>query len=173
MWWESALNCRPRRILSASARERDEFEPSAFIEKSREKGHLGDSSEEKGWPECLYNPLRADWSPGDAKKSLLSGMRCRIRCKTRLSGESVLFAAGGSVWMDDEWNPDKANQLVRLTLNEIEQLAEKLSPARAEALLDEFEHDIHDAFLRQDLSAVMNNCEKYERRFRALGEEED
>jgi hypothetical protein len=38
---------------------------------------------------------------------------------------------------------------------------------------NEFEHDIHDAFLRQDLSAVMNNCEKYERRFRALGEEED
>ena len=48
--------------------------------------------------------------------------------------------------MDDEWNPDKANQLVRLTLNEIEQLEEKLSPARAEALLDEFEQDIHDAF---------------------------
>jgi hypothetical protein len=75
--------------------------------------------------------------------------------------------------MDDEWNPDKANQLVRITLNEIEQLEEKLSPVRAEALLDEFEHDIHDAFLRQNLSAVRNNCEKYERRFRALGEEED
>jgi hypothetical protein len=52
--------------------------------------------------------------------------------------------------MDDEWNPDKANQLVRITLNEIEELEEKLSPVRAEALLDEFEHDIHDAFLRQN-----------------------
>ena len=33
--------------------------------------------------------------------------------------------------MDDEWNPDRANQLVRLTLNEIEQLEEKLSLQRA------------------------------------------
>jgi hypothetical protein len=43
----------------------------------------------------------------------------------------------------------------------------------AEALLDEFEHDIRDAFLRQNPSAVRNNCEKYERLFRALGEEEN
>jgi hypothetical protein len=56
---------------------------------------------------------------------------------------------------------------------EIEQLGDKLSPARAEALLDEFEYNIREAFLRRDLSAVMNNCEKYVRRFRALGEEKE
>jgi hypothetical protein len=50
---------------------------------------------------------------------------------------------------------------------------DKLSPARAEALLDEFEQEIGGAFLRQDRSAVMANCEEYARRFRALREEED
>jgi hypothetical protein len=35
------------------------------------------------------------------------------------------------------------------------------------------EHDISGAFLRQDMSAVMANCEKYGRRFRALGEGKD
>jgi hypothetical protein len=75
--------------------------------------------------------------------------------------------------VDNEWNADQANQLLRVTLDEIEQFEDKLSPARAEALLDEFEHDICDAFLRRDLSAVMNNCEKYARRFRTLGEEEE
>jgi hypothetical protein len=49
----------------------------------------------------------------------------------------------------------------------------RTSSARAEALLDEFEHDIRAAFLRPDLSAVMNDCEKYVRRFRALSEEEE
>jgi hypothetical protein len=72
-----------------------------------------------------------------------------------------------------EWNSDKANQIVQLALREIEQLGEKLSPARAEALLDEFEHDIQRAFRRQDLAAVMSNCDEYARRFRLLGEEED
>ena len=61
---------------------------------------------------------------------------------------------------------------MRETLDEIGELEDKLSPARAEALLDEFEHDIRRAFIRQDLSAVMNDCEEYVRRFRALSEEE-
>jgi hypothetical protein len=74
--------------------------------------------------------------------------------------------------MDDGWNVDQANQFVRLALNEIEQLEEKLSPARAEALLDEFERDIHLAFLRRDLTAVLNISEEYVRRFRILGEED-
>jgi hypothetical protein len=59
------------------------------------------------------------------------------------------------------------------TLDEIGELEDKLSPARAEALLDEFENDIRVAFVRRDLSAVEENCEKYLRRFRALGEEEE
>jgi hypothetical protein len=76
-------------------------------------------------------------------------------------------------WMNDKWNAEQANQLLRATLAEIDELGDKLSPARAEALLDEFEHEIGTAFLRQDMSAVMVNCEAYARRFRALGEEED
>jgi len=88
------------------------------------------------------------------------------------TGRSRLFARG-LFSLDDEWNADQANQLLRVTLDEIELLGDKLSPARAEALLDEFEHDIREAFLRRDLSAVVNNCEKYGRRFRALGEEEE
>jgi hypothetical protein len=74
--------------------------------------------------------------------------------------------------MDDGWNADKANEYVRFALEEIEKLGEKLSPARAEALLDEFERDIHLAFLREDLGAVMNITEEYSRRFRILGEDE-
>jgi hypothetical protein len=76
-------------------------------------------------------------------------------------------------WMNDKWNAEQANQLLRATLAEIDELGDKLSPARAEALLDEFEHEIGIAFLHQDMSAVMMNCETYARRFRALGEEED
>jgi hypothetical protein len=75
--------------------------------------------------------------------------------------------------LDDKWNIEQANQLLSAALAEIDKLGDKLSPARAEALLDEFEHDIRGAFLRQDMSAVMANCEEYARRFRALGEEED
>jgi hypothetical protein len=74
--------------------------------------------------------------------------------------------------MADGWNADKANGSVRLALNEIEKLEETLSPARAEALLDEFERDISLAFLRQDLAAVMNISEEYTRRFRVLKEED-
>jgi hypothetical protein len=80
--------------------------------------------------------------------------------------------AGGTVSMAQEWNPDKANELVRHALNEIERLEEKLSPARAEALLDEFERAIHQAFLRQNLTAVTDTCEEYARRFRKLGAED-
>jgi hypothetical protein len=77
------------------------------------------------------------------------------------------------VFLDDKWNIEQANQLLSAALAEIDELGDKLSPARAEALLDEFEHDMCGAFLRQDMSAVMANCEEYARRFRALGEEED
>ena len=75
--------------------------------------------------------------------------------------------------INDKWNLEQANQLVRVALAEIDELGEKLSPARAEALLDEFEREIGGAFLRQDMAAVMANCEEYARRFRALAEEED
>jgi hypothetical protein len=74
--------------------------------------------------------------------------------------------------MNDKWNAEQANQLLRAALAEIDELGDKLSPARAEALLDEFEHDVCGAFLRQDISAVMANCKQYPRRFRALAEED-
>ena len=74
--------------------------------------------------------------------------------------------------MDDQWNAEEANRMLRAVLAEIDALADKLSPARAEALLDEFQQDIASAFLRQDLSAVKANCEDYRRRFRTLAEEE-
>jgi hypothetical protein len=76
-------------------------------------------------------------------------------------------------WMNDKWDAEQANQLLRAALAEIDELGDKLSPARAEALLDEFQHEIGVAFLRQDISAVMAHCEEYVRRFQALGEEED
>ena len=75
--------------------------------------------------------------------------------------------------MAEKWNITRANQLLRAALAEINELGEKLSPARAEALLDEFEHDISGAFLRRDMSAVMAHCDTYARRFHALGEEKD
>jgi hypothetical protein len=73
----------------------------------------------------------------------------------------------------EKWNIARANQLLRAALAEIDELGEKLSPARAEALLDEFEHDISGAFLHRDMSAVMAHCDRYARRFRALGEEKE
>jgi hypothetical protein len=84
-----------------------------------------------------------------------------------------ILSPRGVFGLDDKWNIEQANQLLSAALAEIDELGDKLSPARAEALLDEFEHDIRGAFLRQDMSAVMANCEEYARRFRALGEEED
>jgi len=71
------------------------------------------------------------------------------------------------------WNMAMANQLLRAALAEIDELGDKLSPARAEALLDEFELDISGAFSRRDMSAVMAHCQTYARRFRALSEEKD
>jgi hypothetical protein len=74
--------------------------------------------------------------------------------------------------VDNLWNPEEANELLRAVLVETEGLAEQLSPARAEALLDEFEGDIGHAFLSQDMRAVKVVCELYGRRFRALAGEE-
>jgi Ca2+-binding EF-hand superfamily protein len=73
----------------------------------------------------------------------------------------------------EKWNIAMANQLLRAALAEIDELGDKLSPARAEALLDEFEHDISGAFSLRDMSAVMAHCQTYTRRFRALSEEKD
>jgi hypothetical protein len=67
----------------------------------------------------------------------------------------------------EKWNMAIANQLLRAALAEIDELGDKLSPARAEALLDEFEHDISGALLRRDMSAVMAHCQTYARRFRS------
>ena len=73
--------------------------------------------------------------------------------------------------MNDQWNAERASQLLHAALAAIAQLEDRLSPARAEALLDEFEHEIGEAFLLKDLSAVTVQCEEYTRRFRALAEE--
>jgi hypothetical protein len=75
--------------------------------------------------------------------------------------------------INDKWNAEQADQLLRAVLADIDELGDKLSPARAEALLDDFEHEISGAFLRQDIAAVMANCEEYARRFRTLAQEED
>jgi hypothetical protein len=74
--------------------------------------------------------------------------------------------------LNDRWDEEEANRLLRAALAEIDALGEELSPARAEALLDEFEQAVGRAFLRHDLSALRVTCEEYERRFRALSEDE-
>ena len=74
--------------------------------------------------------------------------------------------------MNDRWDQEEANRLLRAALAEIDALGEKLSPARAEALLDEFEQAVGRAFVRHNLSAVKVTCEEYERRFRALSEDD-
>jgi hypothetical protein len=74
--------------------------------------------------------------------------------------------------LNDRWNEEEANRLLRAALDEIDALGEKLSPARAEALLDEFEQAVGDAFLSHNLSAVRVTCAEYERRFRTLSEDE-
>jgi hypothetical protein len=76
-------------------------------------------------------------------------------------------------YINDKWNAEQANQRIRVVLAEIDELGDKLSPARAEALLDEFEREIGGAFVRQDMATVMAHCEEYARRFRSLAEEED
>ena len=74
--------------------------------------------------------------------------------------------------MKDRWDEAEANRLLRAALAEIDALGDKLSPARAEALLDEFEQAVGRDFLRRSLAAVKMTCEEYERRFRALSEDE-
>jgi hypothetical protein len=74
--------------------------------------------------------------------------------------------------LDDRWNIEEANRLVRITLVEIDALAEQLIPARAEALLDEFERDIRGGFRLRSITVVSATCEEYGRRFRALLSEE-
>jgi hypothetical protein len=86
--------------------------------------------------------------------------------------DSSCGSAGGFLYKR-QWNAEQANQRIRVVLAEIDELGDKLSPARAEALLDEFERAIGGALLRQDMAAVMANCKEYARRFRALAEEED
>ena len=53
-------------------------------------------------------------------------------------GQERRIYARGSI-LDDKWDADQANRLLRETLEGIGELEDKLSPARAEALLDEFE----------------------------------
>ena len=73
--------------------------------------------------------------------------------------------------MDGRWDDEEATGLLRAALAEIDALSDELSPARAEALLDEFERDVGSAFLRQDLPAVKTTCEGYQCRFRILARE--
>ena len=73
--------------------------------------------------------------------------------------------------LNDRWDDEKVTGLLRASLTEIDALSDELSPARAEALLDEFERDVGSAFLRQDLPAVKVTCEGYQRRFRTLAKE--
>ena len=73
--------------------------------------------------------------------------------------------------LNDRWDDEEAIGLLRAVLAEIDSLSDELSPARAEALLDEFERDVGSAFLRQDLPAVKATCEEYQRRFHALAKE--
>ncbi len=74
--------------------------------------------------------------------------------------------------LTDQWSDVEANRLLSIALTEIDGLGDKLSPARAEALLDEFERDVASAFRRRDLSMVKLTCEAYQRRFRELSEQE-
>jgi hypothetical protein len=72
----------------------------------------------------------------------------------------------------DPWTDEEANRILREALAEIDALGDRLSPARAEALLDEFERDVASAFRYQDLAMVKLTCEAYQRRFRELSEDE-
>jgi hypothetical protein len=74
--------------------------------------------------------------------------------------------------LDNGWNTEEANRLVGHTLVEIDALAEQMIPARAEALLDEFERDIKDGFVLKSIAVVRATCEEYGRRFRALVSEQ-
>ena len=73
--------------------------------------------------------------------------------------------------MNEPWQEAEANRLLRAALAEIDALGEELSPARAEALLDEFERDIKDVFLLKSITVVRATCDEYGRRFGALAPE--
>jgi hypothetical protein len=73
--------------------------------------------------------------------------------------------------LNDRWDDEEATGLLRAALAEIDSLIDELSPARAEALLDEFERDVGSAFFRQDLPGVKATCEGYQRSFRTLAKE--
>jgi hypothetical protein len=73
--------------------------------------------------------------------------------------------------LDDRWNVENATDLLRAALAGIGALSDELSAARAEALLDEFEREVGDAFVRQDLRAVKVTCNGYQRRFWKLAKE--
>jgi hypothetical protein len=64
---------------------------------------------------------------------------------------------GDLAWMTNGMPVGPIN-ILRVTLDEIEKVSGELSLPRAEALLYEFEHDIREAFVRQDLVGVMSNC---------------
>jgi hypothetical protein len=125
--------------------------------------------------------VRRTGPPGDAGFRSPSGIVTESSTTCRFDGAELgekSNRTGGLFlrevfFINDKWNAEKANQRIRMVLAEIDELGDKLSPARAEALLDEFEREIGGAFLRQDMAAVMANCEEYARRFRALAEEED
>jgi hypothetical protein len=87
---------------------------------------------------------------------------------TRLEAHCLARICG----LTNGWDAATASQLLRTAFDEIGALGDKLSPARAEALLDEFERAISRAFLRCDLPAVATICDDYARRFRALGDED-
>ena len=73
--------------------------------------------------------------------------------------------------LDDRWNVENATALLRAALAGIDALNDELSAARAKTLLDEFEREVVNAFLRQDLRAVKVTCNGYQRRFWKLTKE--
>jgi hypothetical protein len=73
--------------------------------------------------------------------------------------------------LDDRWNVENATALLRAALAGIDALSDELSAARAKTLLDEFEREVGNAFLRQDLRAVKMTCNGYQRRFWKLAKE--
>jgi hypothetical protein len=83
-------------------------------------------------------------------------------CSTGIPSDEMIHS------VNDTWNIDEANRLVRNALVEIDAVAEQIIPARAEALLDEFERDIRDGFLLKSIAVVKATCEEYGRRFQAL-----
>lgn len=73
--------------------------------------------------------------------------------------------------LDERWNVENATDLLRAALAGIDALSDELSAARAETLLDEFEREVGEAFVRQDLRAIKVTCNGYQRRFWKLAKE--